>query len=298
MDLTAELAPILTRMLRFLFPPWTLAELAVYVAVGCCIAIAVALYERRILGQGRWTSEGLFFSLFLARRISRLANARNHFSVFAALVGFLFAGLERFCIGFVFHSISSYTIPHENYHDRLRRRKLFLERNNSDDFHEIVSYVILFWFFYFVVSRSDGFWMGVAIEHFSGHLLRVFIQYVPTASILDHHAAARGVSKIWWRFLANADAYFWHHILVDPLACSGFSACAWDRLAGRCPAWAPLPQPRALAVLSVVPFADFFLWPVVAETNADITKGWDGYRKDPQGFMRNMWALHEKQKAA
>lgn len=153
-DLVALAWPVTKHMVRFLFPPWTLTELCGYVLISSLIVSACLMYERYIMPKKQMTVEGIFFSMFLSRRFSRMLNPKHYFSFSGLLCGLLFAGLERFLIGLVFHSVPAYTIPHEHYHNRLRKRKLYGERLHSDDLHEIVSYLLLFWTIYFGISRS------------------------------------------------------------------------------------------------------------------------------------------------
>jgi hypothetical protein len=212
-----------------------------YLVTALITSALTIVYDMKI--AKRITGDGIFMSCFFAWELSNAANAPTAPTahvVLAYIFGMAFASLQRFIIGYILHSVKSkkFQEDHESFHNRLRQRKLYGMYERSDDLHEIVSYTILILFWKFlgnVIGIGMGgasLWLGIATEHYFGQLLRIYIQFIPRGYIEERYTS--GAYK--WKFLRNAEAFYYYHIMVNPLACFGFSAPFWDTISGRNPA--------------------------------------------------------------
>lgn len=166
------------------------------------------------------TIEGFYFSMFLARQLSKILSCKTTMDWWFlawGLSGMCFCVVERFCIGYAFHHIPAYEVEHNRYHLRLVERKLYGRRDHADDLIEVISYTLLFWCISLFVWQP-GFWIGVGLEHYFGYRLRTIVQYRPTAELEKH------------KFLREANAFYWYHIVVNPQSCFGFSSPICDIL--------------------------------------------------------------------
>lgn len=230
------------------FPTVSNSEIVMFLLVFFVLEGWTLRLEESLLKQS-FTWEGVYFAAFAARQFTKPLE----WSSMGFLVGLAFCTFERFCIGYVFHHLTWYEKEHMEYHKRLVRRKLFGERQNSDDWQEIVTYTLLFWSLYGLVW-NQGFWVGVATEHYLGYRLRTLVQYTPTSTLQQQYEKAAFCKKWkcrllagYYRFLLNSDAFYWMHVVVNPQTCFGFSSPCWDMCfqssiswSGRF-AWVPLP---------------------------------------------------------
>jgi len=200
--------------------------------------------EKKLLPNLHCTAEGIYFSVFAAYHFSFLVATNDpvgnyveddlSFSWSALIGGLVFCTLERFLIGFVFHHLPWYEQQHAEYHKRLVRRKVYQERQHTDDAQEIITYTILFWIMSSFIT-SSSFWMGVATEHYLGYRLRTIVQYTSNQELENNYQSCLACPQIkcqlmqWYhQFILNCNTYYWLHVLVDGNTCYGFSSPCWD----------------------------------------------------------------------
>lgn len=205
--------------------------------------------------------------------------------------GFVLGGLERFLIGVAFHAVRCCRDEHEEYHDRLRQRCLHRTYRHSDAAHEILSYSLIFLALHLLLDRSRALddiltlrvWHGLLLEHWIGDMLRACVQFQPRE---QHGRTVMCGGSPWRRFLDNASAYYWWHIMVHPLQCSGFSSPLWDSLTSRHPtgtrAWAPLP------------FVSFWTTDYARILGPHLDTAWRRYARDPRAFKHEMVVMHDR----
>lgn len=145
------------------------------------------------------------------------------------LTGLIVSSFTRFVYGYCFHAIPSipWEILHEQYHQQIIIRKRTREFFTAD--HAIEAVLFLAELMLYCWLFGTTFTLGAAIERYIGQRLRLYVRYGTCCNL----------------FMRNAEAYYFYHLLVDPLQCLGFSAPFWDTLFGTNPfrsrCYIPLP---------------------------------------------------------
>ncbi|KAL6054002.1 hypothetical protein QOT17_017629 [Balamuthia mandrillaris] len=230
----------------------------------------------------------LLFSWSLWSTYAVVLEALELTTLVSIVAGLYLASLERFLVGSAFHSTAKVELWHENYHEELRRRKVTKCYLLSDHLLEIVAYVVLFSFyeliFYFVLGLSakqqQFLWLGILAEHYFGHKLRLRVQYAERGSW-------RG--SLFERFLNNAEAYYWYHIVVNPQTGFGFSSPWWDSIMGH------HPFSSRWSFSSPLPFVDFFF----VDFSTEVAAAFEKYKADPASFckaLQNQIIQHHQHK--
>jgi len=221
-----------------------------------------------------------------------------HYPVMYFVVGCLWSGFERFAVGYMFHFYTPVE-PHEDYHERLRRRKGNLQgyRAWSDDVLEIVGYLLVM-IFLPVRLANHAFWFGWLWEHWLGFWLRTYVQYVPSERI--HKSYTKTLTCQQWkcriarvirRFAMNADLYYGYHLVRCPVKAFGFSTPFWDYMFGYIPAFGSTDNTLPCTMIPF-PFIDFFVadW---STFHTRLIDDWKYYETtDNAHFKRTNLAMH------
>lgn len=199
------------------------------------------------------------------------------------IIGLTVAGLERFCVGWAFHCTPRIGVWHEDFHEQLRRRKISHIFLALDHLVELCLYLLIFGVYNIILAilpwSSNGFWMGLLVEHCFGFHLRFYVQYAELLAPNTNNA-----HSIWTLFLLNAHTYYWYHILIAPQTCFGFSSPFWDKLAKRHPF---VKQQKSMWPSFPLPFVDFWLHDYTAYS-AEIGHKLKEYEQDPVNFKQKM----------
>jgi hypothetical protein len=217
--------------------------------------------------------------------------------------GMIAAGAERFAIGYILHAVpsKSYQESHEACHERLRQRKLNKSYNRSDDWHEILGFLILYVIRYVVLYQFGiimsnmtpnsgyhvwqcGYLLGLSTEQYFGQLFRVYLQYIPYYYLQDKYTQSTicqsfkcKTANRKWRFLLNAHHYYWYHLLVNSLQCSGFSAPGWDDLWNRNPVKRSGWNKKYHVIWSFFPWIDFIMTDYDDSLRESLAFNWNQY---------------------
>lgn len=200
-------------------------------------------------------------------------------SLLAVAFGFCFASFERYCIGYTFH-LPRFETQHEAFHELLRQRKRSISFLLVDHVSETIAYAILFAMMYVLVLQwlalplRYGLQLGMLAEHVVGQRIRWRVQ------IFEMRRPEE--SRAWWeRIQDNWEAYYWHHILVDPHSCRGFSAPFWDTLFGS------NPFASRYTWCGPVPYLEFCFVDYTQELRDIIYPAWQAYCIAPNDFGYN-----------
>lgn len=200
-------------------------------------------------------------------------------SIIMIVIGLQIAGLERFCVGYLFHSTERIELWHEDYHDQLRQRNRTKQYMVQDHALEIAAYCVvsaiyytIFWLLNISADSVQFIWLGIVLEHYIGLKIRLRVQY---GNITDFDGTPLE------KFFHNAYAFYWYHILIDTHTCLGFSSPWFDTLFGTNPF-------KSQSTFSTpLPLIDFFYVDYSAEL-AHISAAFDAYNADPEGFINGM----------
>ena len=271
--------------------PWLRCAGVLLVQAGAAL---VAHYDRVRMGRVSYESAFMWLA-FVAATFAAIATCRSAGSTAAwVLIGLCAAGLERTLFGVAFHLVHSYEVEHEKYHTRLRQKFLAGTYVASDDRFEVVTYSVVFllWGALLWVALpaataaacGASFFCGLTAEHLIGQRLRGAIQYNRL------HKNKNATVREWTRrFEANAELYYFYHMLVNSQCCAGFSSPFWDTLLGR----NPFPSRVPLVGSLPIPFLDF--WFVDYEPQrAAVDRGWRDFVADPAAFEARMLALSQQ----
>lgn len=213
--------PGLINDMRLVKSIWVLDEFTISMALACCI------YNG--------------YTMFLEHPLHAL---------FGILIGLQIAGLERFFVGWFFHSIDSIERWHNLYHDQLLRRLITKEYYVTDHILELWAYCVIsvVYSISFIIIGLDNFawyavWLGILLEHHAGLKIRLRIQY---GSIKSFDGTP------FCSFIRNAFVFYWFHIVHNPQRCLGFSTPWFDTQNGT------NPFQSKWTFSSPLPFVDFF----------------------------------------
>lgn len=263
------------------------------VVTSVLVALAYALFVSAPRSAGHVRLDALYFAFLGTWSTLRLwptfVVAVRPWLFGATLCGWMLGGLERYAIGVAFHAIPRFRVAHEAYHDRLRQRRCKGHYEHSDALHEILSYNLIFAGVHLVLRYGIVLdtilalrvWHGLLLEHWLGDLLRACVQFEQPV-VVRANPPKPGRLQRW---VDNASAYYWWHIMVHPLQCAGFSTALWDTLSGR--------QPGAVRAWCPLPFVSFWTTDYARLLEPQLTAAWAEYARDPIAFQRRMIALHE-----